>query len=204
MSSEPNALNTNPQVPQTQTVEQRSPKHLRTTNPELRLQIHHTHPWRQTHSKNSETLHTEWRTWNILHSKQQKINRSHTKNINFKTSDSILGIQNLRLFRDLTAWTKNPKYPTSKLHIFQTLDTDYKHFKLKTQDTDHQCIQRPHTSNKTLNTSDSNIEALISENSYQPCLSFSVLWCFDIWGSLADPGRTAPPRVSQVLEIVNN
>lgn len=58
-----------------------------------------------------------------------------------------------------------PKYPAPKLwitdlqgdQISQTLNTDCKHLGLQPQDTDNQYIQRPHTSNKTPNTSDSNI-----------------------------------------------
>ena len=51
------------------------------------------------------------------------------------------------------------------------------------------------------------IHAIYHSNRIQSVLSMSfyssVFWCFDIWG-LTDPGRTAPPSVSQFLEIANN
>lgn len=51
-------------------------------------------------------------------------------------------------------WVTDPRGD----QVSQTLKIDCKCLRLKPQDTDHECIQRPYNSSKTPNTSDSNTE----------------------------------------------
>lgn len=103
------------------------------------------------------------------------------------TSDSILGTQTLKELSPHIL-NKDPpqnKTPTSKLwvtdpqgdQISQTLNTDCKRLRLKPQDTDHQCTQRPHPVTKLQILSDSNVETHSVNDFRELAFTLSFIFC---------------------------